>query len=88
VENASEWSDRLSLAVLPLVLLGKATDDQGMCLGFADALVSLLGNLGNVDVLPTSEVLNLPRGAPVSDIASRLGIRFVVHGAIQMSKRQ
>ncbi len=86
--NASEWRERLSLAVLPLVLLGKATDDQGLCLGFADALVSLLGNLRNVDVLPTSAVLNLPPQAPVPDIASRLGIRFVVHGAMQKSKGQ
>jgi DNA-binding winged helix-turn-helix (wHTH) protein/tetratricopeptide (TPR) repeat protein len=87
-ENASAWSERLSLAVLPLVLFGKATDDHGVCLGFADALVSLLGSLENVDVLPTSAVMNLPPEAPPSDIASRLGIRFVVHGAIQVSKGQ
>ena len=37
-ENASEWGERSSLAVLPLLLLGKATDDHGLCLGFADAL--------------------------------------------------
>src|SRR6266851_5243085 len=48
-ENASEWSERSSLAVLPLLLLGKATDDRGLCLGFADALVSHLGNMRGVD---------------------------------------
>jgi tetratricopeptide (TPR) repeat protein len=69
-----------------LLLVGKAADDHGLCLGFADALVSLLGNLKNVDVLPTSVVLNLPTDTPASDVAARLGIRFVVHGAIQMSK--
>jgi len=88
LENASEWGERSSLAVLPLLLLGKATDDHGLCLGFADALVSHLGNLGSVDVLPTSAVLNLPVETPASEIAARLGIRFVVHGAIQMSKGQ
>jgi tetratricopeptide (TPR) repeat protein len=41
-----------------------------------------------VDVLPTSAVLNLPLELTPSDIASRLGVRFVVHGAIQMSKGQ
>jgi DNA-binding winged helix-turn-helix (wHTH) protein/Flp pilus assembly protein TadD len=86
VENASKWSERSSLAVLPLLLLGKAADDHGLCLGFSDALVSHLGNLRDVDVLPTSAVLSLPLEASVSEIASRLGIRFVVHGAIQMSK--
>jgi DNA-binding winged helix-turn-helix (wHTH) protein/tetratricopeptide (TPR) repeat protein len=79
-------SERSSLAVLPLVLLGKTADDQGLCLGFADALVARLGNLRDVDVLPTSAVLDLPSNASPSEIAARLGIRFVVHGAIQSSK--
>ena len=78
--------DRSSIAILPLQLLGKTADDQGLGLGFADALVARLGNLPGVDVLPTSAVLNLPPDSPTSEIASRLGVRFVVHGAIQMSK--
>lgn len=84
----SEWTERSSIAVLPLLLLEKAIDDQGLSLGFADALVSLLGNLSGVDVLPTSAVLNLPLELTPPEIASRLGVRFVVHGAIQMSKGQ
>ena len=87
-ENAGGWGERSSLAVLPLLLLGSATEDQGLCLGFADALVSRLGNLQGIDVLPTSAVINLPPEATASDIASRLGVRFVVHGAIQVSKGQ
>ena len=57
--ETGELSERSSLAILPLVLLGKATDDNGVCLGFADALVVRLGNLPGVDVLPTSAVLNM-----------------------------
>src|SRR5689334_24487599 len=53
-EKADERSERSSLAVLPLLLLGKPADDQGVCLGFADALVTRLGNLPGVDVLPIS----------------------------------
>lgn len=87
-ERAVEGTERSSLAVLPLLLLGKLTDDHGLCLGFADALVARLGNLRDVDVLPTSAVLNLPLDTTPSDIAARLGIRFVVHGAIQASKGQ
>jgi len=56
--------------------------------GFADALASRLGNLSEVDVLPASAALNLPLETTPSEIASRLGVRFVVHGAIQMSKGQ
>src|ERR1700693_1713565 len=87
-KDGSEWGERSSIAVLPLLPLQKETDDEGLCLGFADALVSLLGNLSGVDVLPTSAVLNLSLGLTPSEMASRLGVRFVVHGAIQMSKRQ
>ncbi len=85
-KDKSEWAERSSIAVLPLLLLEKAADDQGLCLGLADALVSLLGNLSGMDVLPTSAVLNLPLELAPPEIASRLGVRFVVHGAIQMSK--
>jgi DNA-binding winged helix-turn-helix (wHTH) protein/TolB-like protein/tetratricopeptide (TPR) repeat protein len=88
LEHGAGWTERSSLAVLPLVLLGNATDDRGLCLGFADGLVSRLGNLQGVDVLPISAVLNVLAEAAASDIASRLGVRFVVHGAIQVSKGQ
>jgi DNA-binding winged helix-turn-helix (wHTH) protein/tetratricopeptide (TPR) repeat protein len=87
-KDESDLGKRSSIAVLPLLLPEKATDDQGLCLGFADALVSLLGNLSGADVLPTSAVLNSPLELTPSEIASRLGVRFVVHGAIQVSKGQ
>jgi DNA-binding winged helix-turn-helix (wHTH) protein/tetratricopeptide (TPR) repeat protein len=87
-ETASGWNERSSLGVLPLVVLGKATDDHGLCLGFADALCSRLGNLPGVDVLPTSAMLSVPREANASEIAARMGVRFMVHGAIQISKGQ
>ncbi len=80
--------ERSSLAVLPLVLLGDAEDDQGLCLGFADALVTRLGNVRGLDVLPTSAVVNIPGGVAAAGLASRLGVRFVVHGAVQASKGQ
>jgi DNA-binding winged helix-turn-helix (wHTH) protein/tetratricopeptide (TPR) repeat protein len=85
-QKAESWSERSSLAVLPLMLLGKATDESGLCLGFADALIMRLGNLPGVDVLPTSVVLNVPVETTPAETALRLGVRFVVHGAIQMSK--
>jgi len=84
----SARDERPSLAVLPLCLLGNISDDNGVCLGFADALVSRLGNLQGVDVLPTSAMLNVPTEMSASDVGSRLGVRFVVHGAIRESKGQ
>jgi TolB-like protein len=80
--------ERPTLAVLPLCLLGNIPDDKGVCLGFADALVSRLGNLKDVDVLPTSAMLSVPAEMSPSDVGSNLGVRFVVHGAIRESKGQ
>jgi DNA-binding winged helix-turn-helix (wHTH) protein/tetratricopeptide (TPR) repeat protein len=85
-EKTGAWSERSSLAVLPLVLHGKATDDNGVSLGFADALVVRLGNLPGLDVLPTPAGLNVSAEATPAEVASRLGVRFVVRGGIQMSK--
>lgn len=86
--RAGEMGERASIAVLPLIQVGKAVDDQGLCLGFADALASRLGNLPGVDVLPISAVLNVPSEASAGEIASRLGVRFLLRGAIQMSKER
>jgi DNA-binding winged helix-turn-helix (wHTH) protein/tetratricopeptide (TPR) repeat protein len=85
-EEARGWSERSSLAVMPLTLLGDTTEDWGICLGFADALVTRLGNLPGMDVLPIPAVLKVPVMAAVSETASRLGVRFVARGAIQMTK--
>ena len=87
-DSAAARGERTSLAVLPLLMLGNVSDEQGVSLGFADALVSRLGNLQGVDVLPTSAVLGAPSEVATSDIAARLGVRFVVRGAIQESKGQ
>jgi DNA-binding winged helix-turn-helix (wHTH) protein len=66
-----------SLAIMPLVLLGNTADDHGLCLGFADAMVSKLGNLQGIDVLPIAMVVNLPPALP-SEIASRLGSAILI----------
>lgn len=93
IAAAGRWSEagreeRPALAVLPLCLLGNVPDDKGVCLGFADALASRLGNLAGVNVLPTSSMLNVPTEMSASDVGSSLGVRFVVHGAIRESKGQ
>jgi DNA-binding winged helix-turn-helix (wHTH) protein/tetratricopeptide (TPR) repeat protein len=85
-EKAFVWDERSSLAVVPLAIFGNAKDEHGICLGFADALITRLGNLQGVDVLPVSAVLKVPAEAAASEIALRLGVRFVVRGGIQMSK--
>jgi DNA-binding winged helix-turn-helix (wHTH) protein/TolB-like protein len=88
VGDFSPRADRTSLAVLPLHFSGDLKNDKGLGLGFADGLVSRLANLEGVDVLPTSAILNVPTNAPASEAASRLGVRFLLHGAIQASKNE
>jgi len=85
-QKADAWSQRTSLAVLPLATVGTIADEHGLSLGFADALVARLGNLRGVDVLPIAAVLNAPPEASPAGTAKRLGVRFVVRGAIQNSK--
>lgn len=86
--RASLAGDRPSLAVQPLLLLGNIPDDHGVCLGFADALVSRLANLQGVDVLPISAMLSTPSDLPPLEAGARLGVRFLVHGGVQESKGQ
>jgi DNA-binding winged helix-turn-helix (wHTH) protein/tetratricopeptide (TPR) repeat protein len=83
-----ERAERAALVVLPLITVGNISDDRGVCLGFADALVSRLSALQGVDVLPTSSTLNVFRDISPAAIAENFGARFVVHGAIQESKGQ
>jgi len=45
--------------------------------GFADALVTRLGNLPGVDVRRLQAVLNVPVEATAAETASRLGVRFL-----------
>ena len=81
-------SKRTSLAVLPLAILGNSADDNGLGLGFADALIARLGNLNGLDVLPTSTVLPESPSASPADVAQRLDVRFVIRGAMQSAKDQ
>src|SRR6202795_3459439 len=52
LEGAGTVHERPSLAVLPLFSVGNIPDNRDLCLGFADALISRLGNLERMNVLP------------------------------------
>src|SRR6202047_3523492 len=51
VEDGGAVHERPSLAVLPLFPVGNIPDNRDLCLGFADALISRLGNLERLNVL-------------------------------------
>src|ERR1700722_4666979 len=62
-ESGSDPKPLISIAVLPFVFLNKVEERKALSLGFADALITMLGSLEDVAVLPTSAILNYPAGA-------------------------
>src|SRR5579871_3572813 len=81
----SSWrAERPALAVLLPRVSGEHTT-PGFDLAFADALTARLANMEGMDVLPVSASANAPAGATPQETASRLGVRFVLQGAIQAS---
>ncbi len=72
-----------SLVVLPFMFLSGAEQQRGLSLGFADALISALGNLEGFFVLPTSAVIKYAGDVDPATVASRFGVRYVLQGTIQ-----
>lgn len=72
-----------SIAVLPFVFLTDTAERSALSLGFADALITLLGNMEDVAVRPTSAILNLDTTADPAEVCKRLGVRYVLQGNVQ-----
>jgi TolB-like protein len=71
-----------SIAVLPFVFLSRLEEDKGLSLGFADALITMLGRLDDITVLPTSAILNYAGVDPVRACRD-LGTRHLLQGNVQ-----
>jgi serine/threonine protein kinase len=72
-----------SLAVLPFVFLSPIAEKESLSLGFADALITSLGNLEDFLVPPTSAILKYPAGSDPSAVSRELQVRHVLQGNIQ-----
>ena len=72
-----------SIAVLPFVFLGELEEPRTLSLGFADALITTLGNFGNIVVLPTAAILNYAAGTNPAQACRDLGVRYVLQANIQ-----
>ena len=72
-----------SIAVLPFVFLSDVESSRALSLGFADALITLLGNLEDVVVAPTSAILNYAAGAEPTRVCRDLGVRHSLQGTVQ-----
>lgn len=72
-----------SVAVLPFVFLSDVDDRRALSLGFADALITIFGNLEDVAVAPTSAILNYAAGTEPAQVCRDLGVRHTLQGTVQ-----
>jgi TolB-like protein/tRNA A-37 threonylcarbamoyl transferase component Bud32/Tfp pilus assembly protein PilF len=72
-----------SIAVLPFVFFGEIEERHALSLGFADALITMLGRIEDITVLPTSAILRYPAGADPAGACRELGVRHVLLGNVQ-----
>jgi serine/threonine-protein kinase len=72
-----------SIAVLPFLFLSEIEDRKALSLGFADALITTLGSLEDLAVLPTSTIVNCVPGIDPALTCRDLGVRHVLQGSVQ-----
>jgi serine/threonine protein kinase len=72
-----------SLAVLPFIFLSDVEEKESLSLGFADALITTLGNLEDLVVPPTAAILQYPGGSDPVAVCRAMRVRHVLQGSIQ-----
>jgi serine/threonine protein kinase/Tfp pilus assembly protein PilF len=72
-----------SIAVLPFVFLSDVEGSRALSLGFADALITILGNLEDVVVAPTSAILSYAAGTDPARVCGDLRVRHSLQGTVQ-----
>ena len=80
------WRARHRSPRLPsclLIFLSGVEDGKGLSLGFADALITMLGRLDDITVLPTSAILNYAGGTDPAGACRDLGTRHLLQGNVQ-----
>ena len=73
----------ISIAVLPFIFLNEVEERKAFALGFADALITMLGSLEDVAVVPTSSILKYAAGTDPAHTCRDLGVRHVLQGNVQ-----
>jgi eukaryotic-like serine/threonine-protein kinase len=84
--SAADWESPTlltSIAVLPFVFLSDGDNTRALSLGFADALITIFGNLEDVVVAPTSAILSYAAGAEPAQVCRDLGVRHILQGTVQ-----
>jgi serine/threonine protein kinase/Tfp pilus assembly protein PilF len=82
-EPSASATTLTSIAVLPFVFLSEMEEGKAFSYGFADALITMLGSLKDITVLPTSAILNYPPGSDPAAACRDFGVRHVLQGNVQ-----
>ena len=72
-----------SIAVLPFAFLSGAEERKALSLGFADALITMLANLEDIVVAPTSAILKYVPGVEPAQVCRELRVRHTLQGVVQ-----
>jgi eukaryotic-like serine/threonine-protein kinase len=72
-----------SIAVLPFAFFSEVEEGKALSFGFADALITMLANLDDIIVAPTSAILKYGAGAEPAQVCRDLGVRHSLQGNVQ-----
>jgi TolB-like protein/predicted membrane channel-forming protein YqfA (hemolysin III family) len=78
-----EFGDR-SIAVLPFADLSPSRDQEYFSDGVAEEIINLLSTIREIRVISRSSAFSFKgQSLPVSEIADRLGVRYVMEGSVR-----
>jgi TolB-like protein len=72
-----------SIAVLPFTFLSEVEGWKALSLGFADALITVLAQLDEIVVAPTSAILKYAPGVEPAQVCRELSVRYALQGNVQ-----
>ena len=72
-----------SVAVLPFLFLDDVDNSRALALGFADALITIIGTLEDVAVSPTSAIVNCGADTEPAKLCRDLDVGHAVQGTVQ-----
>ncbi len=75
--------DEKAIAVPPFVFLTAMEERQSLSLGFADAIITTLGQIEGLRVPPTAAIMKYAPGSDPQQIGRELRTRYVLQGSIQ-----
>ena len=82
-EPGREAGGLTSIAILPFQFLNDIESRDAWSLGFADALITVMGRVDDLTVLPTAAILKYAGASDLGRTGRDLGVRHVLHGTVQ-----